>query len=39
VKILSAVLVLAAFISPAWGDDLGRQVQNYHAANEAAIVG
>ncbi|MEY4964465.1 MAG: hypothetical protein RL274_48 [Pseudomonadota bacterium] len=38
-KILSALLVLATFISPAWGDDLGPQVQNYRAAHEAAIVG
>ncbi len=38
-KILSAALVLAALISPAWGDDLSRQVQDYRAAHEAAIVG
>ena len=38
-KILSAALLLAALISPAWGDDLSRQVQDYRATHEAAIVG
>ncbi len=38
-KILSAALVLAALISPARGDDLSRQVQDYRAAHETAIVG
>jgi acetylornithine deacetylase/succinyl-diaminopimelate desuccinylase-like protein len=38
-KLLSAVLVLAILSSPAWGDELGRQVQDYRAKHEAAIVG
>ena len=38
-KLLSAALLLAALISPAWGDDLSRQVQDYRAAHEATIVG